>query len=98
MKTRIKLLMLFAALALTTNAALAAAKVDPALSRQIAQASPTAQLEVVITYLRMPTTTDIAVLTRLGITTGIRYRMLPMVAVLATPAQARALANLSNVR
>src|SRR5690349_687592 len=98
MKTRIRLLILFAALALTANAALAAAKVDPALSRQIAQAGPTVQLEVVVTYFRMPTTTDLAVLTRLGITTGIRYRMLPIVAVLATPAQARALVNLSNVR
>ena len=61
MKIKIQLLMLLAALALTTNAAQAAAKVDPALSRQIAQASPTAQLEVVITYFRMPTTPDIAV-------------------------------------
>src|SRR5438128_4304062 len=98
MKTRIKLWMLIAALALTANAALAAAKVDPALSRQIAQASPTTQLQVVITYFRMPSTTDIAALSRLGITTGIRYRMLPIVAVLATPAQARSLINLSNVR
>jgi serine protease AprX len=98
MKIRVRLLMLFAALALTANAALAAAKVDPALSRQIAQATPTTQLEVVITYFRMPSTTDIAVLTRLGITTGIRYRMLPIVAVLATPAQARSIMNLSNVR
>jgi serine protease AprX len=98
MKTKIRLLMLFAALALTANAAMAAAKVDPALSRQIAQASPTTQLEVVITYFRMPSATDIAGLTRLGITTGIRYRMLPMVAVLATPAQARSLINLANVR
>ncbi|MFL6212902.1 MAG: S8 family serine peptidase [Blastocatellia bacterium] len=97
MKTKIRLLMLLAALAFTANAAIAA-KVDPTLSRQIAQASPTTQLEVVITYFRMPTTTDLAVLTRLGITTGIRYRMLPIVAVLATPAQARSIINLSNVR
>jgi serine protease AprX len=97
MKAQIRLLMLFVALVFAANTALAA-KVDPALNRQIAAARPTDKLEVIVTYFRMPTTTDVAVLTRLGITTGIRYRMLPIVAVLATPAQARSIANLSNVR
>jgi len=97
MKAKLRLLMLLAALACVANTALAA-KIDPALSKQIAQARPTDQLQVIVTYFKMPTTADVAVLTRLGITTGIRYRMLPMVAVLATPAQARSIANLSNVR
>jgi serine protease AprX len=97
MKAKMRLLMLFVALVFSAGPALAA-KLDPALSRQIAQARPTDRLEVIVTYFRMPSTVDVAVLTRLGLTTGIRYRMLPMVAVLATPAQARAIANLSNVR
>src|SRR5947209_6562316 len=97
MKPKLRLLMLLVALVLAANTALAA-KVDPALSRQIAQALPTNRLEVIVTYFRMPTTADVAVLTQLGITTGIRYRMLPMIAVLATPAQARSIANLTNVR
>jgi serine protease AprX len=75
-----------------------AAKVDPALSKQLSTAASTAKIEAVVTYFNMPSSTDVAVLTSLGITTGIRYQALPIIAVLATPAQISRIATLSNVR
>jgi serine protease AprX len=75
-----------------------AAKMDPELSDKLLRAAAADRLEVIVTYYNKPTAADVTVLTRLGITTGISYRALPMIAVLATPAQIRAISNLSNVR
>lgn len=74
------------------------AKLDPELSKRMMLAGPTEQLEVIITYRQMPTDSDVSALYGLGITAGIRYRALPMIAVLATPAQIRAILSFDNVR
>jgi serine protease AprX len=97
MRFKARLLALSLLLAVATISA-SAATVDPALGKLLSKAAPADRLEVVITYHSMPTTADIAALRLLGITTGIRYRALPMVAVLATPAQIRAITGRSNVR
>src|SRR5262245_1347494 len=85
-------------LVLLASAPALAAKVDPDLSSQLSRAAATDRLEVIVTYFRMPTAVDVARLTALGITSGIRYRALPMIAVLATPAQIQSIASLSTVR
>ncbi|MFP5262675.1 MAG: S8 family serine peptidase [Blastocatellia bacterium] len=97
MKSILKLLFLVSLMIFAAGPTLAA-KVDPELSSKILQARPADRLEVIITYTQMPTDGDVSVLYNIGITTGIRYRMLPMIAVLATPGQVQSIARLSNVR
>jgi serine protease AprX len=91
-------MMLLVSLMVLASGSALAAKIDPDLSNQISRARPADRLEVIVTYYRLPSDADVSVLSRLGITTGIRYRVLPMIAVLATPAQVQAIAGLSNVR
>lgn len=74
------------------------ATVDPNLAKRLTSASPAAQIEVIVTYYSMPADADVSALTALGITTGIRYQALPMIAVLATPAQIQSIATMQGVR
>jgi serine protease AprX len=97
MRLQSKLPLLILLLILSSGAALGAT-IDPNLTKQASRAKPDDKLEVIVTYFRMPADSDVAVLTGLGITTGIRYRALPMIAVLATPAQIQRIAGLSSVR
>ncbi|HET6806865.1 MAG TPA: S8 family serine peptidase [Frateuria sp.] len=83
---------------LASGVALADARLDPQLVDQM-NASPTAPLEVVISYKQSgPVTADqLAVLKSLGITQGLTMHTLPIAGALATPTEIRALAQRDDV-
>lgn len=83
---------------LASGVALADAQLDPQLVQQMA-ASPTAPLEVVISYKQSgPVTADqLAILKNLGITQGLTMHTLPIAGALATPAEIHALAQRDDV-
>jgi serine protease AprX len=87
-----------AALAGTTLPA-AAAQLDAQLAQRLAQALPTDKLEVVVSYEHAgpANASELAVLSSLGITQGVRMRSLPIVGAKATPAQIRALAERDDI-
>lgn len=85
--------------ALMSNAA-AAAKIGPRLESQMASASPSTQLEVVVSFHGdKPVSADtLNAVNSLGISKGFAFKALPIMGALATPSQIRALANMPSVR
>jgi serine protease AprX len=75
-----------------------AAKIGGGLDKQVASASATDQLEVIVTFNTETVTADqIAAVKALGITQGAAMQSLPIMGVLATPAQITSLASRSDV-
>ena len=81
------------------SAEAAAAVLDERLASRLAAASPTDELEIIVSYEHSgaPTAADLALLKSLGIERGIAMRSLPIVGALATPAEIRALAARDDV-
>lgn len=71
--------------------------VDPALRSLATRESTTAPLQAVLTLAHVPTATDLLAVRALGVTAR-AFRVLPMVAVLGTALQLRALAGVPGVR
>ena len=71
---------------------------DPALAGALTAASPTDQLQVIVTYNEATTTADALANSVLGVGAGvIGFENLPMVAALATPAQIQSIQSLAGV-
>ncbi len=75
------------------------AKLGGGLDQQLASASSTDKLEVIVTF-QGDTISDsqMSALRSLGISNGVAMRSLPIAGVLATPAQIQALARMAGVR
>ena len=90
-----------AALALMffASASFAAPRIDSELESRLKVAQPGAQLGVILTfYGDKVTDTQIASVRGLGITTGVRMRNFPIVAVNATPLQIKQMASWNQLR
>lgn len=75
-----------------------AARIGGGLDQQLAVASPTDQLEVILTFTTPQITSDqITAVKALGISHGIIMQSLPIMGVLATPDQIAALGNRADV-
>ncbi|GAA0723729.1 S8 family serine peptidase [Dokdonella soli] len=88
------------ACALSSGTALADAHIGTDLSRQLATALPSDQLEVVVTFNNAKgpvTTAELAGVRALGINQGLAFQALPILGALATPAQINALARRPDV-
>ncbi|HEV2705525.1 MAG TPA: S8 family serine peptidase [Pyrinomonadaceae bacterium] len=72
--------------------------VDPELVITLNKLTDDSNINVVVTYHRPVTETDLAELQRIGITGGTRFRMLPMVIVSGTPDQIAEISRLPTVR
>src|SRR5436305_12595797 len=87
---------LFVSLLLTATAL--AARIRGGLDQQLAYASPSDQLQVIVTFTTPAVTPDqIAAVKALGINHGVVMQSLPIMGVLATPAQITALGNRADV-
>lgn len=97
-RTTIRISALAAGL-LASGIALADAQLDPQLVAKMASASPTDNLQVVISYRQsVPVTaSQVSVLKSLGIDKGVTMRTLPIAGALATPAEIKALAQRNDV-
>lgn len=84
---------------LASGYALAEARIDPELTRLLAAASPTDELQVVVSYEQSgPVTAEqVSALRAIGIERGVRMHTLPIAGVLATPGEVRALAARDDV-
>src|SRR5687767_12919486 len=81
------------------SASFAAPKIDSELASRLKVAQPSAQLGVILTfYGDRVTDSQIAAVRGLGITTGIRMRNFPIVAVNATPLQIEQMASWNQLR
>ncbi|HEY0604507.1 MAG TPA: S8 family serine peptidase [Herpetosiphonaceae bacterium] len=86
------------AFAITPRQSRAAAQIiDPALTQQLQTAAPGLPLSVIVTFDAQPTLTQLTDLLNLGASIA-PLRRLPMVGVLATPAQIELIKQLSGVR
>lgn len=91
--TCLLLTMMFAA------SAWGAARIGPRLEAQLATADPNTALEVVVTFnSEQVTAGQVAAVRAVGITQGVILQTLPMMGVMATPAQVRALQGVDGVR
>ena len=87
------------ALIVFATASFAGPKIDSELASRLKVAEPTAQLGVILTFSGDKVTdSQLAALRGLGITTGIRMRNFPIVAVNATPVQIRQMTSWSQLR
>ena len=94
MRTGRTIIMAAALVMLLTSAGAAAPKVDPELTARLASAQSVTQLGVILTFdTDRITDAQVGQVNALGITTGVRMRNFPIMAVNATPAQVRALIN-----
>jgi serine protease AprX len=83
---------------LTPSPTAAAVATDPALAGALAAASPTDQLQVIVTYDEAATTQDAFANSVLGVGASVLgFENLPMVAALATPAQIQSIQSLAGV-
>ena len=101
--TGIQGLTLNGARALTATGLLATAQqglqsVDPELALTLNQLTDDSNLNAALIYYRWPTEADLNDLRALGILGGVRYRVLPVLAVTATKAQLLAASRLPAVR
>src|SRR5688572_625497 len=90
-----------AALALMffASASFAAPKIDPELASRLEVAQPGVQLGAILTfYGDKVTDSQIAAVRGLGITTGVRMKNFPIVAVNATPLQIKQMASWNQLR
>ena len=86
------------ALMIFASASFAAPKIDSALRSRLKVAQPGVQLGVILTfYGDKVTDSQIAAVRGLGITTGVRMRNFPIVAVNATPVQIQQMSKLEPV-
>lgn len=95
-RTRLSLAL---ALALAAPNALAAARLPGDLVQKLATALPLERIAIVVSYDQAgpADAADLNALRALGITGGMRFKALPMIGALATPAQIRALARRSDI-
>jgi serine protease AprX len=86
-------------LSIATAQSASAAVIGPGLATQLASASPSDKLPVIVTFNRSEAInpSDITLLRALGITQGITLRSLPVAGILATPGQIQALAQNNSV-
>ncbi|ODS63475.1 MAG: peptidase S8 [Arenimonas sp. SCN 70-307] len=84
---------------LASGVALAEARLDPQLVRQLASASPTEELQIVVTYGQSGpvTATQVQALKDIGIEKGVTMHTLPIAGALATPAEIQALRQRDDV-
>jgi serine protease AprX len=81
------------------TAALAAPKIDPALSARLSNAQSASQLGIILTFKGdRVNDADVAALGGLGIKTGVRMQNFPIIAVNATPAQIAQLMRWDSLR
>lgn len=72
--------------------------VDPELAVRLNQLTDDSNVDAIIVYHQMPTSSDIADLQKIGILGGTSYRALPMIAVTAQKQQLISVSHLSAVR
>src|ERR1700687_2678823 len=83
---------------LTPGPPAAAVSGDPALASALSTASPTDQLQVIVTYDEVATTQDALANSVRGVGASVLgFENLPMVAALATPAQIQSIQSLAGV-
>ncbi len=71
--------------------------VDPVLDQRILSAAPDEQLSTIVTYEQPPSSTDLQALLSTGASIA-PFKLLPMVGVLATPAQIELIKQLAGVQ
>lgn len=84
---------------LASGVALANATIDPLLSAHMRKARPTESMQVILTFKQQTPVSaqQIAALKTLGIKKGVYMQRLPIMGVMATPAQVRELAKRKDV-
>ncbi len=100
MKVSVKGLALSAALTGFSLSATAQAVIGSQLQQQLKQMGPLDSTMVVVSYDQLDAlnSTQLAGLLKLGVTQGVQFKSLPIVGVLATPAQISKIAGMSGVR
>ncbi|HYO62509.1 MAG TPA: S8 family serine peptidase [Pyrinomonadaceae bacterium] len=81
-----------------TNEAQGLKAFDPQLAVLLNNATDDSTFNVVVTYHRPVTDTDLAILRGIGVASGTRYRALPMVTISANPTQIEAISSMAPVR
>jgi serine protease AprX len=91
------IVLLSLALLLTPRSSAAAPIIDPLLQQRLAAAPANATLSAILTYAQQPSATDLTSLLRTGAAIA-TFKHLPMVGVLATPAQLASIKLLPGLR
>lgn len=71
---------------------------DPELMVQLNRLTDDSNVDAVVVFHHLPTDADLADLQRIGVVGGVRYRVLPMVALTATKSQIASISQLPSVR
>src|SRR5260370_165370 len=71
---------------------------DPELAVMLNRLTDDRNVDAVVIYHHLPNEADIADLERIGVVGGVRYRVLPIIALAATKAQIVSISGLSSVR
>ena len=84
---------------MASGLALANATIDPLLSAKLNRARPTEAMQVIVTFKQQTPVSaqQIAALKTLGVTKGVYMQRLPIMGIVATPAQVREIAKRKDV-